>query len=75
MRAQNLDGVPYIDAKTYQGWKQSGFQVKKGEKSTLNGIVWLKCGPKNASGEVDDDSAFLIPKLYHLFHRSQVEAL
>lgn len=70
MRALGYDGIPYIDAKTFNGWKQSGFQVKKGEKSRLKGITWL--------GVDEDDEGepkFVFPKEYHLFHKSQVEAI
>ena len=73
MRAQGLDGTPYIDAKTFQGWRKSGFKVRKGEHSTLSGITWLEIGEKNSEGIVDEVD-FLMPKVYHLFHRTQVEA-
>lgn len=72
MAAQSLDGVPYIDAKTFNGWKENGFIVKKGEKSSLSGITWIKISKEEKSGEVDE---FSIPKAYHLFHRSQVQPL
>lgn len=72
MEAQGLEGLPYLDAKTYQGWKESGFQVKKGEHSTLSGVTWIGVeGKKNAEAEEKD--GFCFPKEYHLFHRSQVE--
>ncbi len=77
MKAQGLDGLPYLDAKTYQGWIENGFRVIKGQKSTLDGITWISCGtkvekPKLADG---DDGMYMIPKGYHLFHRSQVQAI
>ncbi len=72
MQAQGLDGLPYVDAKTFQGWLQSGFQVVKGAKSTLSGITWLEVKNKGATA---DDDGFLMPKEYHLFHRSQVEEI
>jgi hypothetical protein len=78
MEAQGLDGLPYLDAKTYQGWKENGFQVKKGESSTLSGITWISANSKNEPDRdpIDDDqSDFRFPKQYHLFHRSQVEAI
>lgn len=70
MRALGLDGLPYIDCKTFLGWKQSGFKVKKGEKSKIRGIVWMSF-EKDENGEEDD--MFMYPKIYHLFHKSQVE--
>jgi len=80
MRQQNLDGLPYLDAKTYKGWKENGFHVKKGTKSTLSGITWINVGGGDDPDIADkdhrgtDDGGFMFPKQYHLFHRSQVEA-
>jgi len=71
MKDLGLEGLPYIDTKTFQGWKQSGFQVKKGEKSKIHGITWI--GKKKENDEEDD--AVLFPKVYHLFHKSQVEEI
>jgi len=67
---QKLSGLPYLDAKTYRGWLENGFRVIKGEKSTLDGITWITCNKKT-----DPEKSFMIPKGYHLFHRSQVAAL
>jgi len=69
MQSQGLDGVPYVDAKTFQGWKKAGFQVKKGQKSTLQGISWVEIKDK------PEDEGYLLPKEYHLFHKSQVEPI
>jgi len=71
MKDLALEGLPYVDAKTFQGWKQSGFQVKKGEKSKIHVITWI--GKKKENDEEDD--AVLFPKVYHLFHKSQVEEI
>lgn len=70
MQRQGLEGTPYIDAKTFKGWREAGFSVKKGEKSTIHGITWIEIG-----NEDDKDDGFLLPKRYALFHRSQVEGL
>lgn len=76
MKAQGLEGLPYVDCKTFKGWKETGYKVKKGEHSTIDGIVWMHPKVKNDDGElIDDDDNFLYPKLYHLFHKTQVEAL
>lgn len=74
MSALNLEGMPYIDAKTFNGWKHSGFKVKKGEKSKIYGIVWMAVKDKDSNGE-DGDLKFMYPKVYHLFHNTQVEPL
>lgn len=72
MKAQGLDGLPYVDAKTFNGWKASGFIVKKGETSKIQGLTWI-----NVANEKDDEpeERRLYPKAYALFHRSQVQAL
>ncbi len=74
MRRQGLDGLPYLDAKTYKGWKENGFQVRKGEKSTLSGITWIAAGAGKDFDHEIDKADYVFPKEYHLFHRSQVEA-
>ena len=76
MKSQKLSGLPYIDTKTFQGWLNNGYKVIKGQKSTIHGITWLKVingkvMPKETQGE--EDKGFLYPKVYHLFHKSQVE--
>ena len=71
MKSQNLDGLPYVDAKTFNGWNAAGFKVAKGQKSTVEGITWISGTKKDD----DDDNTAVYPKRYALFHRSQVEAL
>jgi len=67
-----LDGLPYLDAKTYQGWKDNGFQVRKGEKSKIKGVTWI--GIKSENDEIENKD-YVFPKEYHLFHRTQVESI
>lgn len=69
MQAAGFDGVPYLNAKTFNLWKASGFRVKKGEKSRVHGLVWLEVEKK------EDKEGFVCPKVYHLFHESQVEPI
>ena len=71
MEQLGYDGLPYLDAKTYKGWIDSGFRVKKGEHSNLNGITWIGA----SKGEGDNKEDFMFPKQYNLFHRTQVEAI
>jgi hypothetical protein len=84
MRAQGLDGLPYVDAKTFHGWRESGFMVRKGEKSTLSGITWIGTGDGDDDGGAHGENGangdgkkekFVFPKSYALFHRSQVDAI
>jgi len=72
MRRLGYDGLPYVDCKTFVGWKDTGFLVKKGEKSKISGIVWIHSVTKNEAGEEEIDEN-VYPKVYHLFHRTQVE--
>ena len=74
MRAAGFSGVPYVDCKTFPGWTQSGYKVKKGEHSKISGLVWLHPKTKDEDGEEEtEDTTRLYPKVYHLFHESQVE--
>ena len=75
MEDQGLDGLPYLDAKTFHGWKENGFKVRKGQKSTISGITWIGTTGKKDAKTDDDKKGFAFPKTYHLFHRSQVEAM
>jgi len=77
MKALKLKGLPYVDCKTFKGWLENGYKVKKGEKSKLQGITWLgvKEDSKVASSKDKEKIKFLYPKVYHLFHKSQVEEL
>lgn len=72
MQKLNLTGEPYIDCKTYQGWRDAGFKVIKGEKSKLSGVTWMSF-QTNKEGQKAEEVVY--PKLYHLFHSSQVEPL
>ena len=75
MKQHGFDGLPYLDAKTYKGWLESGFRVKKGEKSVLGSITWIGIHGKSIeNGDAVDKKGFMMPKAYKLFHRSQVEA-
>ena len=74
MKAQNLEGLPYVDTKTFSGWHSAGFKVKKGEKSKIRGITWIGAQTKEDNGENNADRV-LYPKMYALFHKSQVEAV
>jgi hypothetical protein len=67
MEKLNLKGVPIIDTMTYSGWLANGYKVKKGEKSFYKSITWID--------NKDETSREIYPKIYSLFHRSQVEIL
>jgi len=78
MNKLGLEGTPYIDCKTFIGWKESGFMVRKGERSQIKGITWISAGSRNEVVMTDAETgadSYLFPKEYHLFHRSQVEEL
>jgi hypothetical protein len=73
MQRLGYEGNPYVDTKTFKGWKDAGFMVKKGEKSQISGITWLSV-TKDKEGN-EDNTEFIYPKEYHLFHRLQVEPI
>ena len=62
----NLSGTPYVDTKTFKAWRDSGYQVRKGEKSKITGLTWIK------ANDDDKKTSFTYPKVYALFHCSQV---
>ena len=74
MKELGLEGLPYIDMKTFDGWKETGFMVNKGETSKASGITWLKFGGKKADEQDEDNDVHevLVPKRYHLFHLSLI---
>ena len=69
MEELGLSGLPYVEMKTYAGWKKEGFQVRKGQKSKVKGITWI--GAKNENEEGTSSRCY--PKVYSLFHSSQTE--
>ena len=73
MKKLGLDGLPYVDAKTYNGWKKAGFKVKKGEKAKLRGITWVVF--KEKDDDEEEETTYMYPKEYKLFHKSQVEEI
>lgn len=78
MQEKGYDGNPYVDCQTYQRWLQSGYQVRGGETSQIDGIVWLRAETAGEAIEIENEEgkkSFCFPKVYHLFHRSQVEAI
>lgn len=75
MQNQGLTGLPYIDAKTYGKWQEEGYQVIKGSKSTLDGITWISINNKSKDNDNKEEveNEYLMPKVFKLFHRSQVK--
>lgn len=70
LEALGLEGTPYVDTKTFSGWIENGFKVKKGEKSVIDGYTFIEVENKK-----EGEDNFIAPKTYHLFHRSQVEPI
>lgn len=68
MRNIWFEWLPWIDMKTFKGWKECWFKVKKWEKSKVFGITRIPF-------DKDDWESWMYPKVYHLFHTSQVEAI
>ena len=59
-------GVPHIDFLTFGKWRAIGKRVKKGEKSCYKSVSF----PKSTDKDGNEKS---FPRVYNLFHRSQVE--
>ena len=73
MQALKLEGLPHVDCKTFKLWKAAGFTVKRGEKAKLHGVTWIHpVMGQDANGEDIEDQDTVYPKVYKLFHRSQV---
>ena len=60
---------------TYAGWKQLGFQVKKGEKAKASFIIW-KCvaGKKEEESDEQPENKMFMKKS-HFFTIDQVERI
>lgn len=57
---------------TYQGWKQRGFQVRRGEKG-IKSITFIREDGTNAkTGEIEVRS---YPKRVTLFYKTQVDRI
>jgi len=59
-------GNLYEDFLTFKRWKKLGKSVKKGEKSCYKSLTFIPVEDKT------NDKIKKIPKIYHLFHFSQV---
>lgn len=75
MRESGFEGIPYVDCKTFEGWKRSGFHVKRGEQSRVKGLTWLRVDSNKETDTAGAEPGRVYPKIYHLFHRTQVEAI
>ena len=83
--ALNLKGlsceIEQEDLKTYQVWKQLGYQVKKGEKAYLQIDLWIPIKFKSKEEEEkekenkDLERPGFRKKKSSLFHKSQVEKI
>ena len=77
------DEMDMMPLQTYQEWKRSGYQVKKGEKAMIQTKLWKK-NPKyqpstEETEETEDEEqkkqrAFYLTKAF-LFNFNQVEAI
>lgn len=61
---------------TFNGWKERGFGVKKGEKSKIKFSIW-KCSAKKIEDEngEEDERTSMFMKLSAFFTREQVEVM
>lgn len=63
--------LPY---KTYQEWKYSGYQVKKGSKAIIKTKLWKKVKEKKEKEEDKDPTKFILVNA-SLFGAEQVEKI
>jgi len=70
--AQQYD--PTTNCFTYRGWRERGYQVKRGEKA-MNSITFVPMLEKPKEGETPKEVAVhSVPRTVYLFWKSQVEA-
>lgn len=76
-REIGLEGLPYVDFKTYDYWRKAGFQVRRGEKSPVFSITWINGKAKRKAADEDEDKPDdrRFPKVTRLFHSSQVDSI
>lgn len=67
----NFGQLPY---KTYQEWKYSGYQVKKGSKAIIKTKLWKKVKEKKVKEDDQDSSKFILVPA-SLFGADQVEKI
>ncbi len=61
---------------TFQGWKQMGFSVKKGEHSIARFPIWVKKKQKTKKKEGEEDAEnddYYYMKVAFFFKKDQVE--
>ena len=75
MRALGWDGLPYVDTKTFQGWREAGFMVRRGEKSQIDGVTWIAADGKEEKDGEEKEHKRVFMKGYKLFHSSQVDPI
>ena len=70
-----VDGIPE-EIHTFEGWKERGFGVRKGEKSDIKITIWKHRTKKvkNKDGEETEKSSMFL-KESAFFRRSQVDEI
>lgn len=60
---------------TYNGWKELGYQVKKGQKAKAQFMIWKYTGKKNEENAEADEDGHCFMKKASWFTFDQVEKL
>lgn len=63
---------------TYNGWKELGFQVRKGQKAKASFTIWKYAGKKalnEETGEMEEIDGKCFPKKSFWFTADQVEKI
>lgn len=65
---------PDEEIHTYQGWKERGYQVRKGEKAVDKFTIW-KCAAKKKNDEGTEETPKMFMKLSAFFSTKQVDLI
>lgn len=78
MERLGFEGLPHIDCKTLKYWKEAGYRLKNNQSCLIKGITFKKITSKKENeGKSQDEkeAVYSYPKVYNLFHSSQVEPI
>lgn len=73
--AAHIQRTGELPLHTFQGWKDRGFIVKKGEHARAKITIWKHAGKKTDEETGEEDSGHHYMKLAHFFTLDQVEAI
>ncbi len=63
---------PEVNCFTYRGWKERGFQVRKGEKA-IHSITFIPMSKEIEENGEKKVKAYSVPRNVYLFYKTQVD--